>query len=190
MSRVALGTSGPVARAIWTNPASYHARHKRHVLTHRIHPTTRYGSVHDVRPPGYLNVKEAARRYGVSRAKLHRLIRLGRLPTTKDPRDKCATLVCAENLDKLFRFPEAQGLEKAEPVEVQAGGGLAMAEEYRVTPDRVTSERWARIVAVRLRIATDRQVLGDSTEILMEERELRSRELDQADDGSEGSRSS
>ena len=34
--------------------------------------------------PGYLMIKEAAARYDVSRAKLHRLIGLGRLHTVKD----------------------------------------------------------------------------------------------------------
>ena len=54
---------------------------------------------------GYMSVNEAAVFYGVSRAKLHRLIRFGRLTTEKDPRDHRVTLLISNELEAIFQFP-------------------------------------------------------------------------------------
>ena len=84
-----------------------------------------------------MTIKEAAATYQVSRAKLHRLIRLGRLPTEKDPRDERATLLSAVDLETLFRFPG----EEAMNVDNGDRAGL------------LTSELRARIDALRVRLS-------------------------------------
>jgi hypothetical protein len=86
--------------------------------------------------PGYLMIKEAAARYDVSRAKLHRLIGLGRLRTVKDPRDERVTLLRTEELEKLFRF----GREEETPMEY----GTATTHEEHV-PGRLTAELRAKM---------------------------------------------
>ena len=55
--------------------------------------------------PGYMSINEAAAFYGVSRAKLHRLIRFGQLSTQKDPLDNRVTLLIDAELKAIFQFP-------------------------------------------------------------------------------------
>ena len=55
--------------------------------------------------PGYMSINEAAAFYGVSRAKLHRLIRFGQLSTQKDPLDHRVTLLIDAELKTIFQFP-------------------------------------------------------------------------------------
>lgn len=59
----------------------------------------------------YLNIKEVSAHYEVSRAKLHRLIRSGRLRTEADPRDERATLLSARKLDALFKIRREDGMD-------------------------------------------------------------------------------
>ena len=47
----------------------------------------------------YLRVKDAAQHLGVSRAKIWRLLKDGRLKAFKDPRDERVTLVRKEDLE-------------------------------------------------------------------------------------------
>ena len=63
--------------------------------------------------PGFLTIKEAAVRYQVSRAKLHRLVRAGRVHSEKDPRDERATLLRTEEPGGVFRVPPGRGRSDA-----------------------------------------------------------------------------
>ena len=118
---------------------------------------------------GYLSVKEAAVHYEVSRAKLHRLIQFGRLQTEKDPRDERVTLLRAEELEALFRFPSEEDVEE-------------MSYDTRTTNDgevagRLTAELRAKVDALRKRAAGGRTLAGESAAIIREERERRGRQL-------------
>lgn len=110
----------------------------------------------------YLNIKEAAAVYEVSRAKLHRMIRHGRLPSTNDPRDDRATLVKIVDLEALLRFP---GEETVDTGTYAAGIGT-------LTPEM---RAWAD--ALRLRVSGGRVLAHDSTDVIREEREARGRQL-------------
>ena len=117
--------------------------------------------------PGYLNIREAATKYEVSRGKLHRLIRLGQLKSVKDSRDARATLVRIEDLEDVFSFP-AKGSEAA---------GEAMYDT-RDSTGTITEEMRERMDAIRARIAAKRGgVMEDSTEIIRREREKRGQHL-------------
>ena len=116
-------------------------------------------------------IKEAAARYDVSRAKLHRLIGLGRLRTVKDPRDERVTLLRTEELEKLFRF----GREEETPMEY----GTATTHEEHV-PGRLTAELTAKMDDLRWSVSKGRKSASDSVDIIREEREKRSRQIDHA----------
>ena len=118
--------------------------------------------------PGYLKIKEAAVRYQVSRAKLHRLIRGGRVHAERDPRDERATLLKIEDLDALFRFP----IEEVEPMSYETDN----IDETKAT-GRLTAELRARIDGLRTRIEREGEIGFDSAAIIREERDRRSREL-------------
>ena len=121
-------------------------------------------------------IKEAAARYNVSRAKLHRLIGLGRLRTAKDPRDERVTLLRTEELEELFRF----GREEASPMEYRT----ATTHEEHV-PGRLTAGLMARMDDLRWRISKGRKSASDSVDIIREEREKRSRQVYRAAFGKE-----
>ena len=122
-----------------------------------------------------MNIKEAATRYEVSRAKLHRMIRTGRLEAVDDPRDERATLLRADDLEALFRFP------------VEAD--LTSEHSARAT-GVVTAEARARVDAIRVRIAARGRLADDSVEIIREGRERRNAEVYRAatstDEGNSG----
>ena len=118
---------------------------------------------------GYLSVKEAAVRYEVSRAKLHRLIQFGRLQTEKDPRDERVTLLRAEELEALFRFPSEEEVEEMSYDTETTYAGEATG--------RLTAELRAKVDAVRMRVAGGRTLAGESATIIREERERRGRQL-------------
>ena len=120
---------------------------------------------------GYMMIKEATVAYGVSRAKLHRLVQQGRLETSKDPRDERVTLIRTEELEALFQFPEE------EAGEMRYETGTKNAEQGA---GRITAELMARMDAIRERIAARGRTLKDSAEIIREEREKRARQIDQA----------
>ena len=109
-----------------------------------------------------MNIKEAATRYEVSRAKLHRMIRTGRLEAVDDPRDERATLLRADELEALFRFP------------VEAD---VTSEHGARATGVVTAEARARLDAIRARIAPSGRRAEDSVDMVREGRERRSAEV-------------
>jgi hypothetical protein len=118
-------------------------------------------------------IREAAVRYGVSRAKLHRLVQLGRLATKRDPRDERVTLLRTEQLETLFRFPS----KEAEDMRYRTGAETEnVAEAY----GRLTPELRTRIDVLRERISGGRRLPGDSADIIREEREKRSQQVFEA----------
>ena len=108
-------------------------------------------------------IREAAATYSVSRAKIHRLISRGRLTAVEDPRDERVKLLRKEELDALF---ELYGEEASE-----------MRYDTAEATGRITPEVAARMDAVRERIAASGPMLPDSTGIIREERDKRSRHL-------------
>ena len=119
-------------------------------------------------------MKDAAAQYSVSRAKLHRLVRLGRLRTTKDPLDERVTLLRIEDVEALFKFPQ----QEADDVvyRTAATGTGNNAESY----GKVTADLAARMDAVRTRVAEGGRLSGDSVDIVREERDRRVLEVDGA----------
>ena len=105
----------------------------------------------------YLKIGEAAVRYRVSRVKLWRLIQSGKLGAIKDPRDERAKLVWEEDVARVLR-----------PLEDNAPAG-------KLTPERI-----ARMNDFVERVFGDKTIEVDSTELIREEREKRSRELIEA----------
>ena len=112
---------------------------------------------------GFMMIKEAAATYSVSRAKIHRLISRGRLTAVEDPRDERVKLLRREELDTLFQLHAEEGNEVGYDTEQAIG--------------RITPEIAARMDAVRERIAASGIRLPDSTGIIREERDKRSRHL-------------
>jgi hypothetical protein len=121
--------------------------------------------------PGFLTVKEAAVRYQVSRAKLHRLVQGGRVHSEKDPRDERATLLRTEDLEGFFGFPR-EG----------AGAMLydTVADGRDIVAGRLTAEACARMDAVRTRIAAKHAVRGNIVETIRAEREKRTAQITEA----------
>ncbi len=120
---------------------------------------------------GYLSIREAAVQYEVSRAKLHRLIQVGRLEGRKDPRDERVTLLRTEDLEEVFRFP----MEEAGAVEYK----LDYAKE-RPDMGTLTADLRARADAVRARVEGGGELRYDSAELVREERERRTRDTDES----------
>ena len=108
-------------------------------------------------------IKEAAATYSVSRAKIHRLIKQGRLEATQDPRDERVKLLRKEELDSLFQL----GTEEGYQVKYETNEAIG----------RMTAEMGARMDAIRERTAARGVVFSDSTVIIREEREKRSQHL-------------
>lgn len=108
-------------------------------------------------------IREAAATYSVSRAKIHRLISRGRLTAVEDPRDERVKLLRKEELDALFQLEPEERSEMRYGAEQATGG--------------ITPEIAARMDAIRERIAASGAILPDSTGIIREERDKRSRHL-------------
>ena len=102
--------------------------------------------------------------------KLHRLVSLGCLHSSKDPRDERVTLLRLEELESLFMFP----VEKGPDMDYEA-----QKTETGQTPGRLTAELLAEINVFRVRVSRGRK-LSDSTEIIREGREQRSRQVFEA----------
>ena len=119
-----------------------------------------------------MTIKEAAVQYQVSRAKLHRLIRSGRVQTVKDPRDERATLLKTAELQSLFRFP----LEATMDTENDTSTSYAMRSDDH-SAGRLTTEWRARIDALRMRVSAGGSRAEDSVDIIREGRERRTTEL-------------
>ncbi|MDA1348149.1 MAG: helix-turn-helix domain-containing protein [Chloroflexi bacterium] len=120
-----------------------------------------------MRRPGYVMIKEAAAIYSVSRAKLHRLIKQGRIEATRDPRDERVKLLRKEELDSLFLTGTGEENEVSYYTEANT----------EKTVGRITAAMAARMDAIRERIAARGVIVRDSAEIIREEREKRSRHL-------------
>ena len=121
--------------------------------------------------PGYMMIKEAAVQYNVSRAKLHRLVQLGRLRATKDPLDERVTLLRSEDVEALFKFPQQEGYDVVY---------RTRSDENGESDGKMTAELAARMDAVRIRVAKGGRMGGDSVDIIREERDRRAREIDGA----------
>ena len=117
--------------------------------------------------PGYIMIREAAARYGVSRAKLHRLVQLRRLKASKDPRDERVTLVRTEDLDQLFRFPLEDNEETM----------YSTDKSSEASTGHLTAELCARMDSLRRRVSAGKRFTTESAEIIREEREKRTRQL-------------
>jgi hypothetical protein len=129
---------------------------------------------------GYIMMKDAAVQYSVSRAKLHRLVRLGRLRTTKDPLDERVTLLRTEDVEALFKFPQQ---ETDDVVYRTAATGASDSVEGH---GKVTADLAARMDAVRVRVAEGGRLSGDSVDIIRQERDRRVLEVDGAGVGDDG----
>jgi DNA-binding MarR family transcriptional regulator len=55
----------------------------------------------------WIPLSEAARRVGVSQAKLSRMVKLGQIKTKRDPKDERKTLVDLNELNAIF-YPREQ----------------------------------------------------------------------------------
>ena len=117
---------------------------------------------------GYLIIKEAAVRYNTSRGKLHRLVKQGKVRTAKDPRDERATLLQTEDLDKVFEFPRKRAEEMT----------YNTRQPARIVATGLTQELADQMDALRMRISGGKRSSVDSTDVIREEREKRSRHLD------------
>lgn len=117
----------------------------------------------------FMSIREASAVYEVSRAKLHRLIKTGRLRSERNPRDERVSLLSTEELEALFRIQGEEGRE------MRYGNNESMGAEA----GRLTAELRANVDALRGRVSAEKN-LGDSAEIIREEREKRSRQLDDA----------
>ena len=105
----------------------------------------------------HLNIREAAVRYNVSRAKLSSLISLGHLHTEPDPRDGRARLISSQELEELFGLTE----------------GDTMYKSTRTTGRLTTSAR-GRLDALRTRVARTGKKATDSVDIVRQMRAERS----------------
>ena len=117
---------------------------------------------------GYLIIKEAAVRYDTSRGKLHRLVKQGRVRTAKDPRDERATLLRTDDLDNVFEFPR----KRAEDMTYNT------RQPDRIVATGLTRELSDQLDALRMRISRGKRSSVDSTDVIREEREKRSRHID------------
>ena len=118
---------------------------------------------------GYLMIKEAAALYNVSRGKLHRLVKQGRVRTASDPRDERATLLRTEDLDHLFEFSE----EPARKMKYDSWVGSKIEGT-----GRLTQELADQMDGLRKRISGGKRSSVDSVDVIREEREKRSQHLD------------
>ena len=116
------------------------------------------------RPAGYLNIRDAALKYEVSRSKLHRLVRSGQLHGLADPRDGRATLLSSAELESLFSIPRETDLNADAETLVTAKG--ATGSGY------LTPEARARIDALRLRATEGMRLSTDSADIVREAQEI------------------
>jgi hypothetical protein len=108
----------------------------------------------------YLSIREASVAYQVSRTKIHRLVKNGVIRAANDPRDDRITLVSIEDLDTRFHGENVMEIGSTASVV-----GIA------------TTNKLDRMNAIR-ETTTTYGVGSDSTEMLREEREIRSGELD------------
>jgi hypothetical protein len=114
------------------------------------------------RPTEFLNIRDAALKYDVSRSKLHRLVRSGQLHVQTDPRDGRASLLNSAELEALFSVPRETRVNTDATVKYKAGKGY------------LTTEARARIDALRLRATGGKRLAVGSADIIREARDIRS----------------
>ena len=120
------------------------------------------------RPAGYLNIRDAALKYEVSRSKLHRMVRSGQLHTQADPRDGRATLLSSAELEALFSVPRE--------TDVSAEADTPAAAKSATGSGYLTPEARARIDTLRLRATGGLRLSIDSADIVREAREAGAQE--------------
>jgi len=120
-----------------------------------------------------VTITEAAKHYGVSRSKLHRLIREGKLQAHASPKDARASFLATADLDRVL------GTGLYEQGEGTTGRIMEahVAQRYRTGTGYLTDELMARMDAFRERLSRGGRVSSDSVKIIQKEREKRTREL-------------
>jgi hypothetical protein len=126
----------------------------------------------------YTSISAAAKKYGVSRAKVHRLIQQGKVGTAEDPRDARVTLVWDGDVRKALGAGGAYAPRAAGAAEVRDGGALAMAERYTAGTGTLTAEQRRRVDALRARLARGSLSGEDSVDVIRRMREERTRALE------------
>ncbi len=126
---------------------------------------------------GYISITGAARKYGVSRAKVARLIEKESLPTERDPRDARARVVREADIARLLGVPVEYGQGAPAAGEVRDRGALAVADRYIAGTGRLTARQRAQVDALRARFARGRGG-EDSVDVIRRERDRRARALD------------
>jgi hypothetical protein len=120
------------------------------------------------RPAEYLNIRDAALKYEVSRSKLHRMVRSGRLHVQTDPRDGRATLLSSAELEALFSIPGE--------TDVNTDSDTFAAAKSQAQKGYLTTEARARIDALRFRATGGKRLSVDSADIVRQSRDARTRE--------------
>jgi hypothetical protein len=112
------------------------------------------------RTAGYLNIRDAALKYEVSRSKLHRMVRSGQLHAQADPRDGRATLLSSAELETLFSIQRKTGVnaEADSPADAKSAAGSGY----------LTPEARVRIDALRLRATGGMRLSIDSSDMVWE----------------------
>jgi|GEM_PF-1441729 hypothetical protein len=116
----------------------------------------------------FLNIRDAALKYEVSRSKLHRLVRSGQLRVQTDPRDGRASLLNSDELEAFFTTPEGADLNE--------GIGAIEAARNQANKGYLTAEARARIDTLRSRATGGRRLSVNSADIIQEARNPRTQE--------------
>jgi hypothetical protein len=101
----------------------------------------------------YLNIRDAALKYEVSRSKLHRLVRSGQLRVQTDPRDGRASLLNSGELEAFFSTSEGASLDEET--------GALQPAKHRANNGYLTDEARTRIDALRTRATGGRPLSVD-----------------------------
>ena len=116
----------------------------------------------------YLNIRDAAFKYEVSRSKLHRLVRSGQLRVQTDPHDGRASLLNTAELETFFSPPEGAVSHK--------GDGSLESVTHQANIGYLSAEARARIDALRVRANEGRQLIVSSEDIIKKARASRTQE--------------
>ena len=114
----------------------------------------------------YLNIRDAALKYEVSRSKLHRLVRSGQLRVQTDPRDGRASLLNSAELEAFFSTSEgADSNQRADALE---------ATKHQTNNGYLTAEARSRIDALRIRATGGQRLSENSADFIQVARDSRS----------------
>jgi hypothetical protein len=109
----------------------------------------------------YLNIRDAALKYEVSRSKLHRLVRSGQLCVQTDPRDGRASLLNSAELEAFFSTSEGADSNES-------------AGTFQANNGYLTAEARARIDALRIRATGGQRLSENSADFIQVARDSRS----------------